>query len=599
MPERSWPRPDKEETLDLLEALTKRYEPDLALLEETRALRTRTWAVNVPDELEAVTGATGFVYHDPTIGLDLESLPTLYTSRLPSLALRADRRAGAKTVDDLTTRLEYFTTAALFEECGCREVGPPTHERLYDGVFEGSAVTMLLRRDDRWSDYKAIAEEGFDAAHQDGPRKGQKKYRDGDDYAAKSEEAKKRAGVPVDWRYVDPACVRPRYEGGELVEVIEVQVRDLVACLHQYKAGMNESGEICPAATATRDWTRKVEPGATVEFIQRWNSVWCQYLLRAQTSYAGAASPPGGTVYEIPGYTKRHRYGFLPYTVSLGGKTKGYEFARLVTANASDTKADLVKQISFNRTVLGYLAIRDALALLYETTPPDGIAQLEGDTGRPKQPEPYRLGTKYTGQPGQTLSAVSFPDAGKTLQLETVQMEERLRRMGPTEVTGSLEGAGEAMAAAFERDRARQNRDEAVIVRHLGEVTTKLWRLVAALDEPVYVFRAEGKADAGYVKVEPDDFATALRPVWTLHVDSMAQDMIREQYGARRRKNGTLGQEQDIELQGGNVDETLASIAKEQWRAGQTYQEALKAEILARWEGSGWGQQQRLAQGIV
>lgn len=600
MAKRSWPRPDKDETLKLLTALNERYEIDLKIIAETRQLRDRTWKVNVPEELETITGATGLEYHDPTISQDLESLPTLYTSKLPSLECKADQRAGAKTVDDLTTRIEHFTTAALFEECGCREIGPPTHERLFEGVFEGSAVTMLLKRRDRWADYDAVAAEGYQAEHKAGARKGERKYKDTDDYDRMSEESKKRCGVPIDWLFKDSATLRPRYEGGEFIEMFEVQTRDLITCLREYECGMNEAGLICPAATAVKDWTTRVESGASVEFIQRWNSIWRQYLLRYSGGYRGATGDAVSTCYEIPKHTRKHGYGLgrPPYFISLGGKTKSYEFARLATVCASESKVDLVKYVSFGRTVLGFLALRDALAMLYETIPADGMAQLDGDTGKPRKPEPYKLGTKYTGQPGATLTAVTFPDAGKTLQAEVIQAEERLRRMGPTEVTGSLQGAGEAMATAFERDRARVNREEATIVRHIVEVILSFWKLIASFDEPVYVFRAAVKAEAGYVKVEPDDFLTAIRPIVTLHVDSMAADMIREQYLSRRVDNRTLGDDQSIELQGSNVSEVLKARMKAAMREGPAYKQAVEAEIQARW-GRKYAADQALAQQIA
>ena len=594
MAKRTWPRPDKDETLELLKSLDERYEKDLAILAETRALRERTWSVNVPQELKDMVGADGLEYHDPTIAEDLGSLPTLYTSKFPSLECKADQRAGEKTVDDLTTRLEYHTTAALFEECGCRSIGPPTHERLYEGVFSGSAVTMLVKRRDRWADYDAVAAEGYDAEHRDGPRKGERKYRDADDYGKTSEETKKRCGVPIDWRYVDPMTVRPQFEGDELVEVIEVQERDLIDCLTQYNLGLDDAGHVCPGATAVVDWTKRAESRAKVRFIQRWNPIWCQYVVAyGGGSWGGSATAESS--YEVRAW--RHRYGLgrPPYFITLGGKTKDYEFARLATSHASEHKVDLVKAASQGRTILGYLAIRDAIPILYETTPPDGMAQLEGDTGKPKAPTPYKLGTKMVGQPGATLTAVTFPDVGTKLQAEVIQIEERLRRMGPTEVTGSLQGAGEAIATSFERDRARVNREEAAIVRHLTEVTLAFWKLEASLDEPVYVFRAADKKSAGYVKVEPDDFKTAVRPIWTLHVDSMAADMIREQYLSRRVENRTMGDDQSIELQGSNVLEVQKARAKAAQRESPDYQATLAAEITARW-GRDWMPMQALSE---
>lgn len=590
MPKRTYPRPDKDEILDLLAALDERYAPDLRLLEDTRALRERTWAVNVPEELQTMTGATGLEYHDPTFAEDLSHVPTLYTSQLPSLSLKADPRAGDKTVEDLTTRLEDHTRAALFEVCGCRSTGPPTHERLYQGVFSGAAWTMLVKRRDRWADYDAVAAEGYQATRKDGSRK----YADPEDYGKKSEEALKKAGVPIDWIYLDPRTVRPHYEGDELCSVIVVQDRDVVTCLRQYKLGMNESGEICPASTAIKDWTRRIEGGSTIQFIQYWDAEWMSYVVRYSASYGGQST--GGSAYEIPGYTKRHRYGLgRPPVFGSLGQTKDYEFARLATNNASEAKTDLVKYVSFGRTLLGYLAVRDALSLLYETLPPDAAIQLEGETGKPKGPEPYRMGTKLTGQPGATLQAVTFPDVAEKMQREVVQAEERLRRMGPTEVTGSLQGAGEAMATAFERDRARLNTFESTIVRHLTEVTHALWRLEASFDEAIYAFPTQGKGAGGYVKVTPDDFATAVHPIWTLHVDSMAQDMIREQLASRRVENGTLSKDQSIEMQGSNLDEVHKGILKDRLREGDTYLKAVEAEIQAIW-GRDWMQAQQTAQ---
>jgi hypothetical protein len=585
---RTFPRPDKDDVLDLLDTLDTRYAADLDAIEETRHLRERSWAVTVPEELETMTGATGLVYHDPTISEDLNHLPTLYTSQFPSLTLTADPRAGEKTVDDLTTRLEAHTSAALFEVCGCRSIGPPTHERLYQGVFSGAAWTMLVKRRDRWSDYDAVAAEGYQATRKDGSRK----YANPEDYDRKSEEALKKAGIPIDWVYLDAATVRPHYEGDELVAALIVQERDVVTCLKQYRLGLNETGEIVPAATAVKDWTRRVEGGTTVRFVQYWDAEWMSYVLRYGSSSGGG----GGSAYEIPGYTKRHRYGLgRPPVFGSLGLTKDYEFARLSTAHASEAKVDLVKYVSFGRTMLGYLAVRDAMPILYETLPPEGALALEGETGKPRGPEPYRMGTKLTGQLGATLQSLTLPDVAEKLAREVAQAEEHLRRMGPTEVTGSLQGAGEAMATAFERDRARVNAHEASIVRHLTEVTHALWTLEASFDEAIYAFPTRGKGAGGYVKVSADDFDTAVHATWTLHVDSMAADMIREQYASRRVENGTLSKDQSIEMQGSNLDEVHKGTLKDRLREGDTYLKAVEAEIQAYW-GRDWLQAQQTAQ---
>ena len=600
MPARKWEKPTLEETLELLDELTKRYARDIELLEETRELRGRTWEINVPPELQEMVGGTGFEYRDATIAQDLEQYPTNYTSKLPSLKCEADPSAGEKTVDDLTTRVEDFTTAAMFEECGSRSPGPPTHERLFEGVFSGGAATMMILRRDRWADYDTIATEGYDAEYDGGPKKGQRKYRDADDYGRRSEEAKKKAGVPVDYLYKDIVTLRPRYEGTEVIEMLEVQKRDLITCLRDYQLGMTENGEICPAASAVKDWTKRLtDDTPTVEFIQRWSPKYRYYCVRFNGGYRGAGNTGSTSCsYEIKlPRNGRHNYGFIPYTISLG-RTKDYEFARLATAHASETKSDLVRYISFGRTILGYVALQGAMPMLYETIPLDGVGQLEGNTKNPKGPTKYKMGTKEVGQPGATLAPVAFPDIGTKLQVEVQQAEQRLREMGQLQISGPLSGAGEAIATGLERDRARANQFESTICRHLAEDAKKLWKLVASLDEPCYVFGASKKGGRGYIKIDPDDFTVAVRPTFSLHVDSMAADMIQEEYANRRVEHRTLSDDQSIEMQGGNVSEVRVGRWKDRMRESPTYGTAIEQEIQVRW-GRKWLKPQGQAEALA
>ncbi|MDP3766975.1 MAG: hypothetical protein Q8S13_03080, partial [Dehalococcoidia bacterium] len=131
------PRPTAERSARKLTYLFRHHEADRARLERIRNMRNLDWKVNIPERLIEVTKADGLEYRDATIAEELLVLPAMYYAELPSLSLRAER--DTPVTEGLTTRLEGFTTSALFEDSGLRASGPPTHERVIDATFEGGA----------------------------------------------------------------------------------------------------------------------------------------------------------------------------------------------------------------------------------------------------------------------------------------------------------------------------------------------------------------------------------------------------------------------------------------------------------------------------
>ena len=618
--------PTPEQVVRWITELTSRYKDQRQTVETIREMRRLTWKVNVPERLEKVTGLTGYVYRAADIADELLTLPTLYTSKLPTLTVTADGRGDT---DELTTRLETATEAALFADCGTRAEGPPTHERLFDGVFEGAAWTKLVRDPQGiWSDYLAKAKAGPDATKDDGtpvytddkdepddepswrrgsnspnspnspkPTTRQPKRSKHQKYLAATEKAKRLAGVPIRWDFVDCMNLLPIYEGDVLRAVIEVQQRSLSQVFYEQGLGFDSEGQICPADTAVLDWETRCDGNATIDLIQYWDDTWQSFLVRYAGGFKGAQSGYGGHAERLPGYTMKHGYGLgrPPYWVSLGS-TMNFEFGRLASWSAAETKRPAVEYLSFLRTIRAYLGVRDAIPPMAEITP-EGGQMLGEDPETPAGPEVYEAGMKYRLRPGQSLLPIVLPDTTATLQQEIQATAMDIASRGPTRITGSLEGAGEAMATAFERDRARYNQHEASIVKHLREVTLALWTLLEGLDEPVYV-RSSGGASV-HTTIKPSDFANALDPQWTLHVDSMSADIVREQYLARRVQNKTLGQNQAIERQGDNVNEVMQAIAEQTTRESDTYMKAQEAEILAHWGRGEWADLQQQAEQLV
>jgi hypothetical protein len=589
------PKPDQDYILDRIPELRRQFERDVETLERIRKLRNLDWKVNVPTRLEDVTGATGLEYRDATIADELLTLPTLYAEQDPSLSLTAEKETLG--TEDLTTRLEQFTTAALFGDCGRRATGPGTLARMIDGTFEGAGWTALRKNTDIWAEYTKMSIDDYED-DDDGPA--HKRKTKHDKYWKASEEAKKRAGIPVEWRAVDALTLLPIYEGDVLVAMIEIQERSLSTCLRQYGLGLDGDGNITPSRTAVRDWSKQAGSGTTCEFIQFWDKDWMSYLIR----YAGGSSTGGsgyqGSCYVIPGYTRKHGYnlGRPPYYVSLGW-TKNYEYARLCTWSASEPKRYAVEYISFLRTILGHLAIRDAIPPMFEELP-EGAAPLIGADGKPAAPAVYELGTKYVGQPGQKTTVMTFPNTTDKIAAEIAATRQDIQALSPAGApTGDLGGAGFALSVQHEKDRARYNQFESSIVQHLKDVTVDLWKLVAGLDDTVYVASAAAES-GGHVKVDKSDFETAMRVDWTLHVDSTSAKIILERYLSARVQNGSLSVRQMIERLGDNVSEVMEQRAIDRIVETEAYKAAEEAEVWAAWgKGAAWEAKQKKAQDIA
>jgi hypothetical protein len=594
MARKKLPRPTVDYILDRLDELRDEYADDHDRIDAVRAMRTKTWDINVPQRLKDVADASGLEYHDATIAAEHFELPRLYLEKEPSLQLRAGKEK--KETGGLTTRVEYFTTAALFGQCGASATGPSTLHRMVDGTFEGAGWTYLVKAEDVWDDYHAAEIDDYEDGKPGVDKSdGKTKYQR---YDAATEEMKKKAGVPVLWKHADARNCYPDFDGDRLAAMIEVQTRSLSTCARDYDFGMNELGDIVPARTAVKDWTKNADDKATIEFIKYRDKEWMSYVVRYSGGYKGAGAY-SGSAYEIPKYTKRHGYklGHPGYYCSLGW-TANYEYARVATWAVSEPKRDLVKYLSWLRSVYAYIAVFQAIPPVSVEVPPDGATLLEGDGRTPKLPEVYHGGMEYYGTPGTKRIPMVFPSTADHLQAEIVQTQRDIGRHSAAKKSGELGdlgGEGFALSTVYEKDRARYGAFEDAITAHLTQVTLDFWKLVQQLGEPVYAFRNADK-DAGFVEVKPSDFDTALQPTWTLHVDSTAANIIKQRYAEAMEKAGYFSHQQAVEFMGQNFDEVVEGLAEDRVRGTDAYKAGEEAEVWAGMGRGAWMKKQDQAQ---
>lgn len=556
-------KPSQDYILGRLAEQKKRYADEHKGLDATRMSRELSWKVNIPPQLEKMAGATGITYHDSTIQTELFDLPTIFTQDPPTLSLTTDKESSQ--AESLTTRLEKFTTIALLEECGCREPGPSTFERLADATFEGGGWTRLVKDKDLWDERYAIKRKDFD---------------DDEDYDEATEEAKKRhaiekRGVPIDWTCVDTATLFPIYDGHRLTEMIEVQKRSLSATFRQYGLGFDGDGNIVPEETSIIGWGKNIADGAECEFVQHWDAHHCSYLIVTD----GSGMATGGKQYTLKQWEHKYGLGKPPYFFSPGWM-KNYERGRVIGTSASEPKRRLVEQLSFLRTIFNFITIRDAMPPMNREMPVDAVPII-GEDGQPVGPQSYELGKTYTGV--GRIMPLQFADNTANLKDEMAQLRQDIENMSARgSGNGNSGDSGFALSIEYERDQRRFSQFKNGITRSLSEVTSAFWKLVQSLDERVYVLRT-GDKSSGWVYVDPEDFDTAVRADWTLNANSTSAQIILERYLAARVQNGSMSVDQMIEALGANVDEVHEGRAKDRIRMTDWFMKAEEAEVLAGW----------------
>jgi hypothetical protein len=431
---------------------------------------------------------------------------------------------------------------------------------------DGGGWAKMLWQRDLWDARYSIPRPKADDAYE--------AYRN---YDKATEDAKKHAGPPFAWCYVDPRTIYPQWSGGRLCEVLEVTERPQRSTFRRYRLSRDTAGNIVPEELGqgfnTIEASRSIL--STVEFIEHWDDQWVTYVV-AGANYNG--QPSGQIVKQF-----RHGYPFgVPYDYAPG-LTMSHWKNRKVGWGIGRTKLWLVQYRQYLRAMHAQYVARDLLSPLVTYGDQPAVSVI-GNDGLPREQNvSVHPGEILNLPPGRQLQRIQYPDA-TTLEKHMSLVDQAIRDLESPRVTtlSGMEGAGFAISQVLSYTRTRVGPIRHGLERLLLGQTEKLWTLVRErTQEKVWVFYSGDDNNAsGYLGLGPDDFEKPMQVKWEVQAQLPTDEMIAARYAHERLAAGTWGKDEAVEYLGDNPDEVRRSIARDRIRASPQYQQWLDAQVF-------------------
>jgi len=499
---------------------------------------------------------------DPSVTEEAFQQSAILTLERPTISIIAGE---SDTQQTLATDREHWTEEVLWR-CGTREPGSDTMAQVTDAALnDGGGWSKILWASDLWSEryrIKAPANESDTRAYVE--------------YDKQTEEAKKKAGPPFAWCYVDPRAIYPVWSGGELCEVLEVNIRPLRSTFRKYRLGRDNDGNIVPEELGQPE--NEIQGArlnvSTVDFLEHWDETWVSYAVMGR-NYKG--EPSGHIVKQF-----KHKYPFgVPYDYAPGLSMSHWR-NRKVGWGLGRTKLWLVKYRQYLRAMHAQYVARDLLSPLvtYGDSPPS----MNGADGTPREPDlAVHPGEILNLPPGRQLTRIQYPDA-TTLEKHMSLVDAAITQLESPRVTtlSGMEGAGFAISQILSYTRTRVGPVRHGLERLLLGQTEKLWTLVRdRAREKVWVFYSgDDQTAAGYLGLGPSDFDKPMQVKWEVQAELPTDQMINARYWHERLAAGTAGFDEAIEGLGGNPDEIRRSKMRDKIRESPQYQQWLMQQVF-------------------
>jgi hypothetical protein len=504
---------------------------------------------------------------DPDISEEAFQQTAILTLERPRLNIVGGEGDTAQTV---ASKLEHFTEATLWQ-CGTREPGSDTMTQVTDAALnDGGGWSKMLWASDLWAARYAVDRPGSSASTE--------VYRE---YDRRTEDAKKKAGPPFVWSYVDPRTVYPQWSGGRLCEVLEVNDIPMRSAFRRYRLARDARGNIVPEelGQSFNEIEGHRSPLSTVRRLEHWDEEWVSYAICGH-NYSGDK-----TGYIVKQF--RHKYPFgVPYDYAPGLSMSHWR-NRKVGWSIGRTKLWLVKYRQYLRAMHAQYVARDLLSPLvtYGDSP---AAVVIGDDGLPREPDTsVHPGEILNLPPGRQLQRIQYPDA-TTLEKHMALVDQAIRDLESPRVTtlSGMEGAGFAISQVLQYTRTRVGPIRHGIEQLLKGQTEKMWDLIREhAGEKVWVFYGGGggaseEAKAEYIGFGPKDLERPMHIAWEVQAQLPTDEMIQARYAHERLSAGTWGKDEAVTYLGDNPDEIRRSLARDEIRQEPAYKKWLREEVF-------------------
>jgi len=567
MADKGLPAPTSEYLLSLGTELGDLYlsqDQDIDTFRDQREMRTPAMAEADKDYVLVNVDP-----RDPDITEEAFQQTAILTLERPRLSIVGGEGDTAQTV---ASKLEHFTEESLWQ-CGTRTPGQDTMTQIADATLnDGGGWSKMLWASDLWATRYSIPSPN-----------GKGSKAEYDSYDKATEDAKKKAGPPFVWAYVDPRNVYPQWSGGELCEVLETSQLPTRFAFRRYRLGRDVAGNIVPEELGQQ--TNVIEASrlanSTVQMYEHWDEEWATWAVCGRNYHEDR------TGYIVKQY--RHRYPFgVPYDYAPG-LTMSHWRNRKVGWSIGHTKLWLVKYRQYLRAMHAQYVARDLLSPLvtYGDTPAAGVI---GENGLPKEPEiSVHPGEIINLAPGRQLARIQYPDAS-TLEKHMALIDGAIRDLESPRVTtlSGMEGAGFAISQVLQYTRTRIGPVRHGIEALLKGQTEKMWALIREhAGEKVWVFyggdagaTASEQAKAEYIGFGPKDLERPMHISWEVQAQLPTDEMIMARYAHERLAAGTWGKDEAVTYMGDNPDEIRRSIARDEIRASDAYKKWLYNEVF-------------------
>jgi hypothetical protein len=506
---------------------------------------------------------------DPDISEEAFQQLAMLSLERPRLSIVGGEGDTAQTV---ASKLEHFTEESLWQ-CGTRTPGQDTMTQVTDACLnDGGGWAKMLWASDLWATRYSIPRPNGTATAAD--------YKS---YDQATEDAKKQAGPPFIWAYVDPRSVYPQWSGGYLCEVLEVSDMPMRFAFRRYRLARDSGGNIVPEELGQQ--TNTIEAArlanATVQLYEHWDEEWVTWAV------CGRNYSQDRTGHIVKQY--RHRYPFgVPYDFAPGLWMSHWK-NRKVGWSIGRTKLWLVKYRQYLRAMHAQYVARDLLSPLvtYGDTPAAGVI---GDNGLPKEPDvSIHPGEILNLPPGRQLQRIQYmpPD---TLEKHMALIDGAIRDLESPRVTtlSGMEGAGFAISQVLQYTRTRVGPVRHGLEALLKGQTNKMWDLIREhAGEKVWVFyggdgaaTASEQAKAEYIGFGPKDLERPMHIAWEVQAQLPTDEMIMARYAHERLAAGTWGKDEAVTYMGDNPDEIRRSIARDEIRQSDAYKKWLYNEVF-------------------